>query len=92
MSLPATKLPLLARLPFVRKLYPSVTYHLLTDTSPGVIGADELHALTGARGDGVKIAIVDDGVDNTNPFLAPDGLDVSAGIPARRQEVDLARR
>jgi minor extracellular serine protease Vpr len=80
-SLPATKLPLLARLPFVHKLYPSLTYHLLTDTSPGVIGADELHALTGARGDGIKIGIVDDGVDNTNPFLAPDGLAYPPGFP-----------
>jgi minor extracellular serine protease Vpr len=80
-SLPATKLPQLARLPFVHKLYPSLTYHLLTDTSPGVIGADELHALTGARGEGIKIGIVDDGVDNTNPFLAPDGLAYPPGFP-----------
>jgi minor extracellular serine protease Vpr len=80
-SLPVTKLPVLARLPFVHKLYPSVTYHLLTDTSPGVIGADELHELTGARGEGVKIAVVDDGVDSTNPFLAPDGLAYPPGFP-----------
>ncbi len=80
-SLPVTKLPALARLSFVRKIYPSVTYHLLTDTSPGVIGADELHAVTGARGDGIKIGIVDDGVDNTNPFLAPDGLSYPPGFP-----------
>jgi minor extracellular serine protease Vpr len=80
-SLPVTKLPALAGLSFVRKIYPSMTYHLLTDTSPGVIGADELHALTGARGEGVKIGIVDDGVDNTNPFLAPDGLAYPPGFP-----------
>jgi minor extracellular serine protease Vpr len=80
-SLPVTRLPALVRLSFVRKLYPSVTYHLLTDTSPGVIGADELHAATGARGDGIKIAVVDDGVDNTNPFLAPDGLAYPPGFP-----------
>jgi minor extracellular serine protease Vpr len=80
-SLPFTKLPSLARLSFVGKVYPSAAYHLLTDTSPGVIGADELHALTGARGEGVKIGIVDDGVDNTNPFLAPDGLSYPPGFP-----------
>ena len=80
-SLPVTKLPALTRLSFVRKIYPSATYHLLTDTSPGVIGADELHTLTGARGEGVKIGIVDDGVDNTNPFLAPDGLTYPPGFP-----------
>src|SRR5437660_1642193 len=64
-SLPATKLPQLAGLGFVRKIYPSIRYHLATDTSPGVIGADELHAATGARGDGIKIGIIDDGVDGT---------------------------
>jgi minor extracellular serine protease Vpr len=80
-SLPYTRLPELARLSFVRKVYPSMTYHLLTDTSPGVIGADELHALTGARGEGVKIGIVDDGVDGTNPFLAPAGLAYPPGFP-----------
>jgi minor extracellular serine protease Vpr len=80
-SLPVTKLPALARLSFVRRIYPNVAYHLLTDTSPGVIGADEFHALTCARGDGIKIGIVDDGVDNTNPFLAPDGLTYPPGFP-----------
>jgi minor extracellular serine protease Vpr len=80
-SLPYTKLPKLTRLTFVRRVYPSMAYHLLTDTSPGVIGADELHALTGARGEGIKIGIVDDGVDNTNPFLASDGLSYPPGFP-----------
>jgi subtilisin family serine protease len=80
-SLPAVKLPELARLEFVGKVYPSLRYRTLTDTSPSVIGADELHVLTGARGEGMKIAVVDDGVDNTNPFLAPSGLSYPAGFP-----------
>jgi subtilisin family serine protease len=80
-SLPVTKLPRLARLPFVRKIFPSVTYHLNTNKSPGVIGADELHAATGAFGDGIKIGIVDDGVDPTNPFLQPAGLTYPPGFP-----------
>jgi subtilisin family serine protease len=80
-SLPATKLPRLARLGFVGKIYPSVRYHLATDTSPSVIGAEELHQDTGARGDGIKIGIVDDGVDNTNPFLSPSDFSYPAGFP-----------
>jgi subtilisin family serine protease len=80
-SLPAQKLPQLARLAFVRKLYPSLRYQLATDTSPGVIGADALHELAGARGDGIKIGVVDDGVDNTNPFLNPAGFTYPAGFP-----------
>jgi minor extracellular serine protease Vpr len=80
-TLPVSKLPDLAKLSFVRKIYPSVRYHLATDTSPSVIGADELHATTGARGEGMKIGIVDDGVDNTNPFLSPAGFSYPAGFP-----------
>jgi minor extracellular serine protease Vpr len=80
-SLPATKLPELARLGFVSKIYPSVQYRRATDTSPSVIGADELHRLTSARGEGIKIGVVDDGVDNTNPFLDPAGLSYPAGFP-----------
>ena len=80
-SLPVTKLPELARLGFVTKVYPSVRYSLATDTSPSVIGADELHQLTDARGDGIKIGVVDDGVDNTNPFLNPAGFSSPPGFP-----------
>ena len=80
-SLPATNLPLLARLAFVRKIYPSVRYRLATDTSPSVIGARELQELAGARGDGIKLGIVDDGVDQTNPFLSADGYSYPPGFP-----------
>jgi minor extracellular serine protease Vpr len=80
-SLPVTRLPRLARLGFVRKVYPSVRYRLATDTSPAVIGASELQTLTGAKGDGIKIGIVDDGVDSTNPFLNPAGFTYPAGFP-----------
>jgi minor extracellular serine protease Vpr len=86
LTLPVSELPRLARLAFVRKIYPSVRYHLATDTSPSVIGADELHATTGARGDGIKIGIVDDGVDNTNPFLSPAGFSYPAGFPKGAQK------
>jgi minor extracellular serine protease Vpr len=80
-ALPATKLPQLVRLGFVRKVYPSLRFHLETDTSPGVIGATELQRLTGAKGDGIKVGIVDDGVDSTNPFLNAIGYSYPVGFP-----------
>ena len=80
-SLPVPKLPVLARLGFVQTIYPSVRYHLATDTSTSVIGATELQTLTGAKGDGIKIGIVDDGVDSTNPFLNPAGYSYPVGFP-----------
>ena len=80
-SLPVRKLPQLVRLSPVRKVYASVRYTLDTNKSPAVIGADTLWATTGDRGDGVKIGIVDDGVDETNPFFSPAGFSYPAGFP-----------
>jgi minor extracellular serine protease Vpr len=80
-TLPATKLGRLAALPFAAHVYPSLQFRLLTDTSPSVIGADALHQRTGARGDGIKIGIVDDGVDQTNPFFNPVGFQYPPGFP-----------
>jgi len=80
-SIPATKLPALMRQPSLTHVYPSVGYTLADDTSPGVIGADVLHATTGADGAGIKIAIVDDGIDETNPFFDPKGFAYPPGFP-----------
>ena len=80
-SLPAKRLPTLVRLSSVRKVYPSVRYTLDTNRSPAIIGADTMWATTGDRGDGVKIGIVDDGVDQTNPFFSPAGFSYPAGFP-----------
>src|SRR5919199_1069385 len=80
-SLPVRRLPRLAALPFIRKVYPSMRYTLSLDRSPSLIGADALHAATGARGQGVKIGVVDDGVDQTNPFFNPAGFAYPAGFP-----------
>jgi minor extracellular serine protease Vpr len=80
-SLPARKLPALARLHAVTKIYPSVRYALDTNQSPAIIGADQMWATTGDRGDGVKIGIVDDGIDQSNPFFSPTGFSYPGGFP-----------
>ena len=80
-SLPARKLPALARLHTVTRIYPSVRYALDTNQSPAIIGADQMWATTGDRGDGVKIGIVDDGIDQSNPFFSPTGFSYPAGFP-----------
>jgi len=74
-------LPKLLQVHSVRKVYPSARYHLDTNKSPAVIRADTFWASTGGRGQGIKIGIVDDGVDETNPFLAPTGFSYPAGFP-----------
>ena len=85
-SIPAPKLAELSRLSFAARVWPTFSYHLALNRSPAVIGADVFHAATGANGEGVKIGIVDDGVDNTNPFLAGTGYTPPAGFPLGQRQ------
>jgi subtilisin family serine protease len=80
-SLPVSKLPRLVALDFVRKVYPSLRYRIDLNRSPAVIGAPVLEAATGASGAGVKIGVVDDGIDQTNRFFNPAGFSYPAGFP-----------
>jgi minor extracellular serine protease Vpr len=79
--LPNRQVPTLMRQSFVRKVYPNVQYTQDLNKSPSVIGADVLEAATGAKGDGIKIGVVDDGVDQTNPFFNPAGYQYPPGFP-----------
>jgi minor extracellular serine protease Vpr len=79
--LPAAKLQRLMKLGLVQDVYPSVTYTLSMNRGPAVIGAPQLRAATGAGGNGVKVAVVDDGIDPRHPFLDPGGLSFPAGFP-----------
>jgi len=95
-SVPAQRVPELARLGFVRKVYPSLSYTMSTNKSPALIEAPALRALTGAKGDGIKVAVVDDGVDQNNPFLSGQDMAFPAGFPkgietATNQKVIVAR-
>jgi minor extracellular serine protease Vpr len=66
----------------VSAVYPNLRYHPLTDTVPEVIGAPGLWGrnLAGA-GAGVKVAVIDDGIDAHHPFFAPRGLVAPPGFP-----------
>src|SRR6266511_2874448 len=90
-SLAVTKLPQLARMSFAQQVWPSLRYHLKLNRSPAVIGADVFHAVTGANGEGVKIGVVDDGIDSTNPFLSGDGFTAPAGFPVGEQQFTNAK-
>jgi subtilisin family serine protease len=80
---PRDALPKLAAVPGVAKVWPSVAYRPLLDRSPRLIGADQMWgapAFTTA-GNGVKIGIIDDGVDQTHPFFNPTGYTMPPGFP-----------
>jgi hypothetical protein len=80
-ELPARRLPTLAQMSFVRRIYPSLRYTLALNRSPAVIAATGFNTATGAGGAGMKIGIVDDGVDQRNSFLRPDGMQYPIGYP-----------
>jgi minor extracellular serine protease Vpr len=80
-ELPATQLAKAAKLSFTHKLYPSYRYTLALNRSPGPIGASALRAAGGGSGEGIKIAVVDDGVDPANRFFNPEGFSYPAGFP-----------
>ncbi|MGE5689744.1 MAG: S8 family serine peptidase, partial [Pseudomonadota bacterium] len=82
-DLPATALPRLVRQGFATRVYPSVRYTLATNRSPGLIKADALWGAGGggARGEGIKIGVVDDGIDQSSAFFDPTGFSYPAGFP-----------
>ncbi|HEX4929908.1 MAG TPA: S8 family serine peptidase, partial [Gaiellaceae bacterium] len=80
-ELPATELARAAKLSFTRKLYPSYRYTLALNRSPGLIGAGALAAAGGGSGEGMKIAVVDDGVDPESAFFKPEGFSYPPGFP-----------
>ena len=79
--LPVRQLPRLYRLAFVRQVYPSARFSPTLDDSPSMIGVPAFSNSTGARGEGVKIGVVDDGIDQTSAFLDPKGFTYPAGFP-----------
>jgi subtilisin family serine protease len=80
-ELPATQMAKAARLSFTHRLYPSYRYTLALNRSPATIGATALRAAGGGSGEGIKIGIVDDGIDPANRFFDPEGLTYPAGFP-----------
>jgi subtilisin family serine protease len=80
-SLPTRKLPTLLGLDAVNKVYPSVGYFATMDRGPSVIDASQFEAASGDVGQGVKIGVVDTGVDSSSPFLSASGYSYPAGFP-----------
>ncbi|HET8752244.1 MAG TPA: S8 family serine peptidase [Gaiellaceae bacterium] len=89
--LPAADLPRLRALPGAT-VWPTVTYHSLRGTTaaaggpsnpgPALIGATALWGSNLATaGQGIKIALVDDGIDQAHPYFNPSGFSYPAGFP-----------
>jgi len=80
---PRSRLAELGRIQGVKAVYPSVAYRPALDRAPQQIGAPALWGpgLTGSTGAGIKIGIIDQGVDAKHPFFNPAGYTMPAGFP-----------
>ncbi len=79
--LPADAVPVLRSLPGVRDVGLDTSYRAAADGG-GRIGEPRLWGTTRATaGQGIKIGIIDDGVDQRHPFFSPRGYTMPAGFP-----------
>jgi subtilisin family serine protease len=79
---PQNQLDRLARVPGVARVWPTYTYTSLLDRTPQLIGAPTVWGPTlGTAGEGMKIGIIDDGIDQTHPFFSPTGYSYPTGFP-----------
>ena len=81
--LPRSQLARLADTPGVEQVWPNVAYRPLLDRSPGLIGAPQMWGMPSfsTAGNGIKIGIIDDGVDQAHPFFDPAGYTMPPGFP-----------
>jgi subtilisin family serine protease len=81
-TLPRAEADRLATVPGVAKVWPSVRYSPLLDRSVKLIKASALYAPPASTtGQGMKIGIIDDGIDASHPFFNPAGYTPPPGFP-----------
>ncbi|HEV8248958.1 MAG TPA: S8 family serine peptidase [Gaiellaceae bacterium] len=81
-SLPQSRVARLASIRGVAAVVPGTRYSGTSgEQAAGSAAVPAAAAAAGANGDGVKIAILDDGVDQSHPFFDPAGYAYPAGFP-----------
>src|SRR5581483_1433458 len=80
--LPRTDVPRLAKVAGVARVWPNLAYHALDEQGPATIGASQLWGPSLANaGQGMKIGIIDDGIDSTHKYFDPSGFSYPPGFP-----------
>jgi subtilisin family serine protease len=92
LSLPSSDVSKLRSLPGVREVLPAGSYEPQLTSSPQQIGAPALwgQALDTA-GQGMKIGIIDSGIDPAHPFFDPAGYAMPAGFPKGQRRFTSAK-
>jgi subtilisin family serine protease len=92
-ALPRGDTSALAHIPGVEAVWPNVRYHVARDfAGPEQIGADKLWGPTFATaGDGIKIGVIDDGLDASNPYFDPNGFQYPPGFPKGQTRLATAK-
>jgi minor extracellular serine protease Vpr len=90
---PAEHYNALRRLAGVKKVYFSRPRRMLLDQAAAIHNAQNLWAMAGGQskaGQGIKIGIIDSGIDITNPMFSSAGLSVPSGYPRSDSVADRA--
>src|SRR5207342_626549 len=92
LTVPEAELSRLRALPGVREVLPEGSYAPQGESSPLQIGAPALWGPTlDTAGQGVKIGIIDSGVDPSYPFFDPTGYTMPPGFPKGQQRFTTAK-
>ncbi len=81
---PGFDLAAIATLPGVKRVVPRRQYHVTLNTSVPLINAPAAWTKvggSGSAGQGIRIAVLDTGIDKTNPLFADAGFTAPAGFP-----------
>jgi subtilisin family serine protease len=90
---PRSEVAKLAHVPGVDRVWPNVRYHALRAAGgPEQIGADKLWGPAfETAGNGMKIGIIDDGLDASNPYFDPSGFQYPPGFPKGHKAATTAK-
>jgi hypothetical protein len=90
---PAKHYSAIRQIPGVKKVYFSRRYRMALDQAAAIQNAQGLWAAAGGQsqaGRGVRIGILDSGIDITNPMFSPSGFTAPAGYPKYDTTADRA--
>ncbi len=91
-TLPAPAQSALRRLPGVRDVLPTATYAPRMTSTPQQIGASAIWGESlETAGQGVKIGIIDSGIDAQHPYFNPAGYTTPVGFPKGQQRFTTAK-